>query len=102
MYRLLYMVEDTGVLQEIETECLAALEENMIANTMPGYVETLQSYLKHNESIRRWLSCTHTQPYRQQYTQGAGNELKTPEERLPYQMAFYIRVCMVYRKEANE
>ena len=51
LYRLLYMVEDTGVLQEIETECLAALEE-YDRKYNAGYVETLQSYLKHNGSIQ--------------------------------------------------
>ena len=54
------MVEDTGVLQEIETECLAALEE-YDRKYNAGYVETLQSYLKHNGRSRQWRrSCTHT------------------------------------------
>ena len=83
LYRLLYMVEDTGVLQEIETECLAALEE-YDRKYNAGYVETLQSYLKHNGSVQggRRRSCTHTAiPC---YTGLAtsrkvlGNELKTP------------------------
>ena len=95
LYRLLYMVEDTGVLQEIETECLAALEE-YDRKYHAGYVETLQSYLKHNGSIQAVAEELYTHRNTVLYRLGnirkvLGNELKTPEERLPYQMAFYIR-----------
>ena len=95
LYRLLYMVEDTGVLQEIETECLAALEE-YDRKYNAGYVETLQSYLKHNGSIQAVAEELYTHRNTVLYRLGnirkvLGNELKTPEERLPYQMAFYIR-----------
>ena len=95
LYRLLYMVEDTGVLQEIETECLAALEE-YDRKCNAGYVETLQSYLKHNGSIQAVAEELYTHRNTVLYRLGniskvLGNELKTPEERLPYQMAFYIR-----------
>lgn len=95
LYRLLYMVEDTGVLQEIETECLAVLEE-YDRKYNAGYVETLQSYLKHNGSIQAVAEELYTHRNTVLYRLGnirkvLGNELKTPEERLPYQMAFYIR-----------
>ena len=95
LYRLLYMVEDTGLLQEIETECLAALEE-YDRKYNAGYVETLQSYLKHNGSIQAVAEELYTHRNTVLYRLGnirkvLGNELKTPEERLPYQMAFYIR-----------
>ena len=95
LYRLLYMVEDTGVLQEIKTECLAALEE-YDRKYNAGYVETLQSYLKHNGSIQAVAEELYTHRNTVLYRLGnirkvLGNELKTPEERLPYQMAFYIR-----------
>ena len=95
LYRLLYMVEDTGVLQEIETECLAALEE-YDRKYNAGYVETLQSYLKHNGSIQAVAEELYTHRNTVLYRLGnirkvLGNELKTPEERRPYQMAFYIR-----------
>ena len=95
LYRLLYMVEDTGVLQEIETECLTALEE-YDRKYNAGYVETLQSYLKHNGSIQAVAEELYTHRNTVLYRLGnirkvLGNELKTPEERLPYQMAFYIR-----------
>ena len=94
LYRLLYMVEDTGVLQEIETECLAALEE-YDRKYNAGYVETLQSYLKHNGSIQAVAEELYTHRNTVLYRLGnirkvLGNELKTPEVRLPYQMAFYI------------
>ena len=95
LYRLLYMVEDTGVLQEIETECLAALEE-YDRKYNAGYVETLQSYLKHTGSIQAVAEELYTHRNTVLDRLGnirkvLGNELKTPEERLPYQMAFYIR-----------
>ena len=95
LYRLLYMVEDTGVLQEIETECLAALEE-YDRKYNAGYVETLQSYLKHNGSIQAVAEELYTHRNTVLYRLGnirkvLGNELKTPEERLPYQIALYIR-----------
>ena len=95
LYRLLYMVEDTGVLQEIETECLAALEE-YDRKYNAGYVETLQSYLKHTGSSQAVAEELYTHRNTVLYRLGnirkvLGNELKTPEERLPYQMAFYIR-----------
>ena len=105
LYRLLYMVEDTGVLQEIETECLAALEE-YDRKYNAGYVETLQSYLKHNGSIQAVAEELYTHRNTVLYRLGnirkvLGNELKTPEERLPYQMAFYIR-SMHGVQERNE
>ena len=73
LYRLLYMVEDTGVLQEIETECLAALEE-YDRKYNAGYVETLQSYLKHNGSI-----------------QAVAEELYTHRNTVLYRLAIYAR-----------
>ena len=51
LFRLLYMVKDKEILKEMETECLAALEE-YDRRYHAGYVETLQSYLKHNGSIQ--------------------------------------------------
>ena len=83
LYRLLYMVEDTGVLQEIETECLAALEE-YDRKYNAGYVETLQSYLKHNGSIQAVAEELYTHRNTVLYRLGnirkvLGNELKTPE-----------------------
>ena len=66
------------------------------ADTTPDYVETLQSYLKHNGSIQAVAAELYTHRNTVLYRIGnirkiLGNELKTPEERLPYQIAFYIR-----------
>ena len=41
LFRLLYMVEDKAVLKEMETQCLAALEE-YDRKYHAGYVETLR------------------------------------------------------------
>ena len=95
LFRLLYMVEDKGILREMETECLAALEEHD-RRYNADYVDTLQSYLKHDGSIQAVATELYTHRNTVLYRIGnirkiLGNELKTPEERLPYQIAFYIR-----------
>ncbi len=95
LFRLLYMVEDKGILREMETECLAALEEHD-RRYNADYVDTLQSYLKHDGSIQAVAAELFTHRNTVLYRIGnirkiLGNELKTPEERLPYQIAFYIR-----------
>lgn len=95
LFRLLYMVEDKGILREMETECLAELEEHD-RRYNADYVDTLQSYLKHDGSIQAVAAELYTHRNTVLYRIGnirkiLGNELKTPEERLPYQIAFYIR-----------
>ena len=95
LFRLLYMVEDKGILREMETECLAALEEHD-RRYNADYVDTLQSYLKHDGSIQAVAAELFTHRNTVLYRIGnirkiLGNELKTPEERLPYQIVFYIR-----------
>ena len=95
LFRLLYMIEDKGILREMETECLAALEEHD-RRYNADYVDTLQSYLKHDGSIQAVAAELYTHRNTVLYRIGnirkiLGNELKTPEERLPYQIAFYIR-----------
>ncbi len=82
-------------LEEIERECLEALEE-YDRRYHADYVETLKSYLKHNGSIQAVAAELYTHRNTVLYRIGnirkiLGNELKTPEERLPYQIAFYIR-----------
>lgn len=89
------MVEDKGILKELEAECLAALEEHD-RRYHANYVETLHAYLKHNGSIQAVASEMYTHRNTVLYRIGnikkiLGNELKTPEERLPYHIAFYIR-----------
>ena len=95
LFRLLYMIEDKGILREMETECLAALEKHD-RRYNADYVDTLQSYLKHDGSIQAVAAELFTHRNTVLYRIGnirkiLGNELKTPEERLPYQIAFYIR-----------
>ena len=95
LFRLLYMIEDKGILREMETECLAALEKHD-RRYNADYVDTLQSYLKHDGSIQAVAAELYTHRNTVLYRIGnirkiLGNELKTPEERLPYQIAFYIR-----------
>lgn len=95
LFRLLYRVEDKKILEEIERECLEALEE-YDRRYHADYVETLKSYLKHNGSILAVAAELYTHRNTVLYRIGnirkiLGNELKTPEERLPYQIAFYIR-----------
>lgn len=95
LFRLLYRVEDKKILEEIERECLKALEE-YDRRYHADYVETLKLYLKHNGSIQAVAAELYTHRNTVLYRIGnirkiLGNELKTPEERLPYQIAFYIR-----------
>ena len=84
LFRLLYRVEDKGILEEHDRRYHA------------NYVETLHAYLKHNGSIQAVASEMYTHRNTVLYRIGnikkiLGNELKTPEERLPYHIAFYIR-----------
>lgn len=95
LYRLLYSVGDPDILKEIETENLAELEE--YDKTHNGnYVNTLQAYLKHNGSIQAVAAELYTHRNTVLYRIGnikkiLGSELDTPEERLPYQVALYIK-----------
>ena len=95
LYRLLYTVGDPEILQEMRTERLEALED-YDREHRAGYVETLQSYLKHNGSIQAVAGELYTHRNTVLYRMGnikkiIGSNLETPEERLPYQIAFYIR-----------
>ena len=94
LYRLLYTVGDSEILQEMRTECLDILE-SYDREHHASYVETLQSYLKHNGSIQAVASELYTHRNTVLYRMGnikkmIGNNLETPEKRLPYQIAFYI------------
>lgn len=95
LYRLLYTVGDPEILQEMWIERLAALED-YDREHRAGYVETLQSYLKHNGSIQAVAGELYTHRNTVLYRMGnikkiIKSNLETPEERLPYQIAFYIR-----------
>ncbi len=95
MYRLLYSCTDTGLLAQIQRDTLSVLEEHDRRHHS-NYVETLQSYLEFDGSIQAMAQnmFTHrnTIIYRMNNIRKLlGTELATPAERLPYQIAFYIR-----------
>ena len=95
MYRLLYSCTDTGLLAQIQRDTLSVLEEHDRRHNS-NYVETLQSYLEFDGSIQAMAQnmFTHrnTIIYRMNNIKKLlGTELATPAERLPYQIAFYIR-----------
>lgn len=95
MYRLLYSCTDTGLLAQMRQETLSVLEEHDRRHNS-NYVETLRYYLEFNGSIQAVAESmfTHrnTVIYRiNNIKKLLGTELATPAERLPYQIAFYIR-----------
>lgn len=95
MYRLLYSVSDTKLLQEMSEEVLKPIldyDEKHNGN----YAETLEWYLKYNGSIQAVAEAmfTHrnTVIYRiSNIKKLLGSDLETTEERFKYQMAYYIR-----------
>lgn len=95
LFRLLYTAGDTEILKEMEQETLAVLEDyDQKHNSC--YLETLQAYLKYNGSIQtvaaELFAHRNTVLYRiNNIKKMLGTDLATPEERLPYQIAFYIR-----------
>ncbi len=94
LYRLLYAVDDKALLHEIVETQLGPLfryDKKHHSN----YVETLEVYLKCNGSIQtvadEMYTHRNTIVYRvTNIKKILGCELQTPEERLPYQMAYYI------------
>ena len=95
MYRLLYSVKDEALLQEMGEEPLAVLVEYDKKHNA-NYVETLELYLKHDGSIQAVSEAmfTHrnTVIYRINNIKKLLNtNFDSPEERIPYQVAFYIR-----------
>lgn len=95
MYRLLYSCADTGLLLQMQQETLAVLEEHDRRHNS-NYVDTLECYLKFNGSIQAMAQSMFTHRNTILYRMNnikklLGTELDTPEERLPYQIAFYIR-----------
>ena len=95
MYRLLYSCTDTGLLAQVQRETLSVLEEHDRQHSS-NYVETLQYYLDLDGSIQamaqKMFTHRNTIIYRMNNIKKLlGTELATPAERLPYQIAFYIR-----------
>ena len=95
MYRLLFAVKDESLLKELGDEPLRVLDEYDKKHNS-NYVETLEQYLKYDRSIQAVSEAmfTHrnTVIYRVNNIKKLLNlELDTPEERIPLQVAFYIR-----------
>ena len=95
IYRLLYSCTDTGLLAEIQQETLSVLEEYDRRHNS-NYVETLRCYLEQDGSIQAMAQSMFTHRntiiYRMNNIKKLlGTDLATPAERLPYQIAFYIR-----------
>lgn len=95
IYRLLYAVRDEALLQEMEESPLRALDEYDKKHNA-NYVETLELYLKYDGSIQAVSEAmfTHrnTVIYRINNIKKLLNtNFDSPEERMPYQIAFYIR-----------
>ncbi|MEE1077684.1 MAG: PucR family transcriptional regulator ligand-binding domain-containing protein [Agathobacter sp.] len=95
IYRMLYAVEDPFLLKEMETSVLAPLLEYDKAHNA-NYVETLEVYLRCNRSIQavseEMYTHRNTILYRiNNIKKLIGCDLESPEERIPFQMAYYIR-----------
>lgn len=95
IYRLLYAVKDEALLQEMENDPLSILDE-YDKKHHANYVETLELYLKFDRSIQAVSEAMYTHRntviYRINNIKKLLNtNLDLPEERMPYQMAFYIR-----------
>lgn len=95
LYRLLYMVDDNRLLKEMAEEPLKPLLE-YDRKHKSNYVNTLELYLKHNGSIQavseEMFTHRNTVIYRMnKIKELLGTNLEQTEERLPYQIAYYIR-----------
>ncbi len=95
LYRLLYMTDDSRLLQEMAKEPLRPLLEYDQKHNA-NYVDTLESYLRHSGSIQavseEMYTHRNTVIYRMnKIKELLGTNLEQAEERLPYQIAYYIR-----------
>jgi DNA-binding PucR family transcriptional regulator len=95
LYRLLYMVDDSRLLKEMAEEPLKPLLE-YDRERHANYVDTLELYLKHNGSIQavseEMFTHRNTVIYRMnKIKELLGTNLEETEERIPYQIAYYIR-----------
>ena len=95
LFRLLYMVDDSRLLKEMAEEPLKPLLE-YDRERHANYVDTLELYLKHNDSIQavseEMFTHRNTVIYRMnKIRELLGTNLEETEERIPYQIAYYIR-----------
>ena len=89
------MVDDGRLLKEMAEEPLKPLLEYDRTHKS-DHVDTLESYLKHNGSIQavseEMFTHRNTVIYRMnKIKELLGTDLEQTEERLPYQIAYYIR-----------
>ena len=95
LFRLLYSVEDKNLLEDMrDTPLLPLIEYDMKHSS--NYLETLELYLKYNGSIQKvseeMYTHRNTVIYRiSNIKKLIGCELETTEEKLRFQIAFYIR-----------
>ena len=95
MYRLLYSVKDKGLLWDMMNEALAPIIEYDKKHNS-NYLETLESYLKHNGSIQaiseELFTHRNTVIYRVNNIKKLLNsKLDSSEDKIKYQIAYYIR-----------
>lgn len=95
IYRLLFSVKDKALLKDMEQIPLAPID-TYDKKHHANYAETLELYLKYNGSIQAVSDAMFTHRntiiYRMNNIKKLlNNDLELPEDRLPYQMAFYIR-----------
>lgn len=95
IYRILYSVQDKALLQEIADKALSILEVYDQKHNS-NYLQTLEEYIRYDGSIQAVSEAMFTHRntiiYRiNNIKKMIGSDLKLPEERLMYQLAFYIR-----------
>lgn len=93
--RMIYQVTDGKLLEEMGRDQLLVLEEYDKKHSS-NYLETLEMFLRYNGSIQAIAEAlfTHRNTVMYRLTnikKLLGTNLETPEERLPYQIAFLIR-----------
>lgn len=95
IYRLLYSITDPLLLKEMSEDLLKPLIEYDEKHN-GNYVETLEMFLRYNGSIQAIAENMYTHRNTVIYRitnikKLLNSQIDTPEERLPYQIAFYIR-----------
>ena len=95
VYRLLYTIPDQSLLEEMQIEPLRPLLEYDKKHNS-NLVDTLEQYLKWDGSIQKVAQEMYTHRntviYRvNKIKEMLGDDLSNPEERVKYQVAYYIR-----------
>ena len=95
MYRLLYSIEDSALLDEMSKDVLKPLSD-YDAQHDAGYVETLESFLRHDGSIKAVADELFIHRNTIQYRMGnikslLNSPLESAEDRMKYLIACMIR-----------